>query len=94
MIDIRELTIAQAQQGFKAGDFTAKELTTLFLKRINTLDKNGPRINSTMALSATVLQEAEDLDAYLEATGQFKGPLHGIPILVKDQVLSEDEPTG
>ncbi|KAI0888129.1 amidase signature enzyme [Annulohypoxylon maeteangense] len=85
MIDVREITIEQAQDGIKTGRFSAKELAEAFLDRIATWDKNGPRINSTMALSTTALQEAAALDSYLEETGKFKGKLHGIPVLVKDQ---------
>lgn len=86
MVDIRELTIAQAQDGFKLGHFTARELCATFLERIDKFDKSGPRINSTMALSMTALDEAAALDAYFKDTGRFKGNLHGIPVLVKDQV--------
>ncbi|KAH8883458.1 amidase signature enzyme, partial [Thozetella sp. PMI_491] len=85
MIDVQELTIAQAQNGFRTGQFTAKDLCSLFLERISSLDKDGPKINSTMALSSTVLGEASELDDYFQKTGQFKGKLHGIPVLVKDQ---------
>lgn len=86
MIDVREITIAEAQDGFKVGKFSAKELARAFFDRIAKWDKNGPRINSTMALSPTALKEAAALDDYLKETGQFKGKLHGIPVLVKDQV--------
>ncbi|KAI0894725.1 amidase signature enzyme [Annulohypoxylon nitens] len=85
MIDVREITIAEAQDGFKVGKFSAKELARAFFDRIAKWDKNGPRINSTMALSTTALEEAAALDDYLKETGQFKGKLHGIPVLVKDQ---------
>lgn len=86
MINVQELTIAQAQEGFKLGRFTAHELCAAFLERIDKFDKSGPRINSTMALSTTALDEAAALDLYFRETGKFKGSLHGIPILVKDQV--------
>ncbi|KAI2463877.1 amidase signature enzyme [Annulohypoxylon bovei var. microspora] len=85
MIDVREITIAQAQDGFKDGKLSAKELTGAFLDRIARWDKNGPRINSTMALSTTALEEAAALDDYLKENGKLKGKLHGIPVLVKDQ---------
>jgi amidase len=84
-VDIRELTIAQAQEGFQKGAFTAHDLTAGFLDRIHRLDKSGPKIKSTLALSTTALEEARELDTYLASHGQFKGRLHGIPILVKDQ---------
>ncbi|KAI1208238.1 amidase signature enzyme [Annulohypoxylon truncatum] len=89
MIDVREITIAKAHDGFKAGRFSAKDLVGIFLDRIATWDKNGPRINSTMALSTTALDEAAALDDYLEEKGEFKGKLHGIPVLVKDQADTE-----
>ncbi|RSL92354.1 hypothetical protein CEP52_013845 [Fusarium oligoseptatum] len=85
MVDVRELTIPQAHARIKAGLFTAKELTSAFLERIKKLDKGGPNINSTLAMSTTVLAEAEALDRYFEQNGKLKGKLHGIPILVKDQ---------
>ncbi|KAI0139010.1 amidase signature enzyme [Hypoxylon sp. NC0597] len=85
MLEIREITIAQAQDGFRDGRFSAKELTAAFLDRIAKWDKAGSRINSTMALSTTALEEAAELDSYLEETGNLKGKLHGIPVLVKDQ---------
>lgn len=84
-IDLEEITIADAQDGFRRGTFTCKNLTGAFLARILALDKNGPKISSTMALSSTALEEAEALDRFYLETGNFKGPLHGITVLVKDQ---------
>lgn len=86
MVIIEELTIAQAHTGFRRGDFTAKELTAAFLSRIDKYDHAGPKINAMMALSSTALQEAAQLDDHLNKTGQLKGRLHGIPVVVKDQV--------
>lgn len=86
MLDVREITIAQAHDGLKRGDYTAKDLTAAFLDRIQKLDKAGPRVNSTMAISASAMGDAVELDAYFKKTGTFKGKLHGIPVLVKDQV--------
>ncbi|KAI1387839.1 amidase signature enzyme [Hypoxylon trugodes] len=85
MLDVHEITIAQAQDGFRHGSFSAKELAGAFLNRIAKWDKAGLRINSTMALSKTALEEATALDNYLQETGQLRGKLHGIPVLVKDQ---------
>lgn len=86
MIDMQEMTIAQAHNGFRSGQFTAHNLCIAFLDRVAKLDKSGPRINSTMALSTTAVDEAAALDAYFMREGKFKGSLHGIPVLVKDQV--------
>lgn len=85
MLEVQELTISQAQQGLRAGSFTARDLAAAFLDRIDKLDKHGPRFNSTMAISSTVLEEAAALDDYFQRHGCFKGKLHGIPVLVKDQ---------
>ena len=84
-MDVRELTISQTHKGYRDGTLTAADLTTAYLERIKNLDKDGPRINSTMAISTTALEEASALDAYFRETGNLKGKLHGIPILVKDQ---------
>ncbi|KAK4956881.1 hypothetical protein LTR10_006410 [Elasticomyces elasticus] len=67
------------------GSFSAEDLTAAYLDRIARLDKAGPRINSTLAISSTALDEARILDAHYRAHGSFKGRLHGVPILVKDQ---------
>ena len=85
-IDVRELTIAKAHDAFRHGSLTAVSLCAAYLDRIERLDKAGPRINSTMALSKTALQEAAALDSFCHDTGKLKGSLHGMPILVKDQV--------
>jgi Asp-tRNA(Asn)/Glu-tRNA(Gln) amidotransferase A subunit family amidase len=85
MVQVTEITIAQAHDGIRNGTLTASDLASAFLDRIQKLDKDGPRINSTLALSTTALEEAGQLDAYFKEHGTFKGRLHGIPILVKDQ---------
>lgn len=80
-----ELTVDQAHSAFKSGKYTSRQLVEHYLERIKTFDHNGPQINSTLALSSTAIEEAEKLDAHLKETSTFIGPLHGIPILVKDQ---------
>ncbi|KAF7562600.1 hypothetical protein G7046_g1532 [Stylonectria norvegica] len=84
-MDVRELTISLVHKGYKDKTLSAAGLTAAYLDRIESLDKNGPRINATMAISTTALEEASALDDYLRETGHLKGRLHGIPILVKDQ---------
>jgi amidase len=85
MVDVHELTIAQAHDAFQKGTYSSTDLTSAYLDRIQALDKNGPRIYSTLAISTAALTEAAALDAYYNEHTKFKGRLHGIPVLVKDQ---------
>ena len=85
MISLEELTITSAHSSFRNGSYTCQELVSAYLTRIKSLDQSGPKLNSILAHSHTALQEAAALDAHLASTGQFIGPLHGIPVIVKDQ---------
>lgn len=82
---MEELTVQQAHEGFRSGRYTTRGLVEYFLQRIQSLDRNGPRINSILAISNTAITEADALDKHLSETSQLIGPLHGIPVLVKDQ---------
>lgn len=84
--NIEELTITEAHEAFRTGTYTARELVQAYLDRIERLDRNGPRLNSILAISATALDDAAALDAEFAKTGKLAGPLHGIPVVVKDQV--------
>lgn len=84
-LEVKELTLGQAHHAFKNGAYTAVDLTKAYLERIATLDKAGPQINSTLAISQSALEEARQLDEHFANTGSLRGRLHGIPILVKDQ---------
>ena len=70
-----------------AGTLTARALTQAYLDRINAVDKAGPTLNSVIEVSQNALAEAEALDAERKA-GKVRGPLHGIPILIKDNIDS------
>jgi Amidase len=85
---MEELTIEKAQHAFQSGSFTARDLVTYYLKQIEDVDKSGSRLNGVLAVSATALHEAEALDQYLQENGTFQGPLHGIPVIVKDQAAT------
>ena len=88
-ISIEELTISGAHEAFRSGALTARALVSAYLDRIEALDRQGPQLNSILAVSTTALQEAEALDADFAQTGELSGPLHGIPVVVKDQVETE-----
>jgi amidase len=80
-----ELTIGQAHKAFRSGAYSVQDLTAAYLERIRHFDKSGPEINSTLAISQTALAEAQKLDEDYAKTSNFRGRLHGIPILIKDQ---------
>lgn len=81
-LDIDKATIAEVRAAFKAG-LTAEKLTAAYLKRIEAYDKKGPVINSVIYLNPKALDEARKLDAEFKA-GKVRGPLHGIPVVLKD----------
>jgi len=92
-LPIEELTIAQAQAGYLAGDFTAHDVVEAYLGRIADLDRNGPGINSIISVAEDALAEADRQDAHLAKTGSLVGPLHGVPVVVKDQIETANLPT-
>lgn len=84
--DIEEATIASVHEGYRSGSFTVREVVQAYLDRIENLDRSGPSLNSIVSVSETALTEADALDAALASTGMLSGPLHGVPIVVKDQI--------
>jgi amidase len=91
-IKIEDATIADLQAAFSKGTLTAEKLTEIYLARIEAYDKKGPVINSVIALNPKALAEAKALDAERKA-GKVRGPLHGIPIVLKDNFDTYDLPT-
>jgi amidase len=86
---IEELTISQLQKGFKEGKFTIKDVVKVYLDRINDIDRNGPRLNSVIEINPDALQIAEQLDKEL-AEGKIRGPLYGVPVILKDNIDTHD----
>lgn len=89
---ILETSIDAIQAAFKSGTLTAHQLVQAYLDRIEAYDKHGPTINSIITLNPHALEEADRLDAAYRASGPV-GPLHGIPILVKDEIDAAGMPT-
>jgi len=83
-----EATIAQIQEAYLAGHLTARELTAAYLARIDAYDQKGPILNSIISINAHALEEADKLDVALKASGKLVGSLHGIPVVVKDNIDS------
>src|SRR6266550_4001735 len=89
---IMETTIDDIHAAFKSGKLTARQLVQGYIDRINAYDKAGPNINSVITINPNALDEADKLDAAYKRSG-LTGPLHGIPVLVKDEVDTAGMPT-
>ncbi|MEL7016520.1 MAG: amidase [Pseudomonadota bacterium] len=73
----------------RGGDITSEALVSAYLARINAIDRAGPQLQSVLTVNPDALRDARALDALL-ADGTVKGPLHGVPILLKDNIESAD----
>src|SRR5262245_36319285 len=93
MFAVEETTIAQLRAAYLAGETTAREVTQAYLDRIASYDKHGPYLNALITVNAAALADAAKLDAALKSTGKLVGPLHGIPIIVKDNIDTSDMAT-
>lgn len=90
--ELQEATIAEVHAAFLSGELTCGELVQGYLDRIEAYDQRGPRLNTIANLNPAALDEAARLDQAL-ASGGLSGPLHCIPVLLKDQVETRDMPT-
>ncbi len=81
---LEEATVADIQAAYLSGELTARDVVAGYLARIEAYDKQGPYLNSLINVNPDALAEAGRLDAALAATGKPVGPLHGIPVIVKD----------
>ncbi|MGH9454143.1 MAG: amidase [Terriglobia bacterium] len=87
--ELDEVPIAQLQAGMKSGKYTARSITQKYLQRIEEIDRQGPGINSIIEVNPDALKIAEDLDRERK-TNSARGPLHGIPVLIKDNIGTAD----
>ena len=87
---LNEATIVELQARMAAGSLSAVELVNYYLTRIGNLDQSGPRVNSVLQINPDALDIAHALDAERRQSGP-RGPLHGIPILLKDNVDTHDQ---
>jgi amidase len=86
---IPEWTIVEMQEKMESGELTSRRLAELYLERIREIDKDGPYINSVIETNPNALEIADTLDAERKA-GKTRGALHGIPILIKDNIDTND----
>jgi amidase len=90
--ELDEATIAELQAGLASSKYSAQSLVRKYLDRIDDIDKHGPAINSVIELNPDALAIATDLDRERKA-GRVRGPLHGIPVLIKDNIDTHDRMT-
>src|SRR5271156_305861 len=87
--ELDEITVSDLQDGMKSGKFTAGSLVEKYTSRIGEVDKHGPAINSVIELNPDAASIAEILDQERKTKGP-RGPLHGIPVLIKDNIDTAD----
>lgn len=83
--DAAERSIDQIQSDLSSGEVTSEQLVGVYLARIEQLDDSGPELNAVLAINPDALAEARVLDTE-RAAGRVRGPLHGVPILIKDNI--------
>ncbi len=87
--ELDEITVAELQDGMESGKYTSRSITQKYLDRIEAIDKHGPALNSVIELNPDALAIADSMDAERRAKGS-RGPMHGIPVLIKDNIGTAD----
>ena len=87
--ELDEITITELQEGMKSGRFTARSLVEKYTARIEEVDKSGPALNAIIELNPDALGIADSLDRERKARGP-RGPMHGIAVLIKDNIDTAD----
>ena len=89
-LSVEEKTIGELSLAMQSGKLTATQLTQIYLSRIKALDQKGPRLNAVLSINPDALAIAKQLDIERSA-GHVRGPLHGIPVLIKDNIDTGDK---
>jgi Asp-tRNA(Asn)/Glu-tRNA(Gln) amidotransferase A subunit family amidase len=90
--DAFEMSIPELQAAMERGDMTSRELVEQYLERIEAFDQNGPKLNAMLYINPNALEQAVALDRERASSGA-RGPLHGIPLVLKDNYDTRDMPT-
>lgn len=90
MINMEELTVVKVREMLESGEITSRQLVLNYMERIALIDKSGPMLNSVLELNPDALYIAEAMDRE-RAKGKVRSPLHGIPILIKDNINTHDK---
>ncbi|MFO0377121.1 MAG: amidase, partial [Cyclobacteriaceae bacterium] len=89
---LEEITMSDLQAGYREGTFTIQQVVADYLQRIEDLDKKGPKLNSIIFINPKARETARELDQEWKE-GKYRGPLHGIPVILKDNINTSDMPT-
>ena len=87
--EFNEITVSDVRQGLQSGRFSSRRLVEQYLARVQSVDKAGPRVNSVIEINPDALAIADELHRERRAKGP-RGPLHGIPVLIKDNIATAD----
>jgi amidase len=87
---LSEATVDELQQKMQSGEYTSRDITAMYLKRIEAIDVSGPALKSIIELNPDALSIAEAMDQERKS-GKVRGPLHGIPVLIKDNIDTADK---
>ncbi len=87
--ELEEITISQLRERITSGELSCRAVAEMYLERIEALNTIGPRLHAVLETNPDALQIADALDQELQAQGP-RGPLHGIPILLKDNIDTAD----
>ncbi len=87
---LSETTIAQLQEKMVSGELSSRKITELYLQRIEDIDKNGPKLNAVIEINPDALAIAKQMDIERQE-GKTRGLLHGIPVMIKDNIDTADK---
>ena len=88
--ELNEITVDELQQKMKSGEYSSVAITKLYLDRITKIDKEGPKLNSVIEINPDAIAIATAMDEERK-NGKLRGPLHGIPVLIKDNIDTADK---
>ena len=86
---LSEISIQELQDAMQSGQWTARDITSMYIDRIEAVDRQGPKLSSVLEINPDALEIADRLDAERRSNGP-RGPLHGIPVLLKDNIATAD----
>jgi amidase len=90
LFELNEATIDSLQEAMKSGKYSSQKITQLYLDRIQQIDKSGPKLNSVIEINPDAISIATQMDNERK-NGKIRGPLHGIPVLIKDNIDTADK---